>query len=156
MSGGRSYDIYDTRGEATAICRWLREEESGDIWRVVPLVPADATPPLHATSDECSVPPECTEIDAMSSASLGSHAAAWAVEHGGDIVYVSIRAHDAQEWAGGGPVDVVPLYRHPQPTLTDEEREAIETAMNAYGEHNDDPECEKIEAALWGLLDRLE
>jgi hypothetical protein len=39
-------------------------------------------------------------------------------------------------------------------TLTDEEREAIETAMNAYGEHNDDPECETIEAALWGLLDR--
>jgi uracil-DNA glycosylase len=90
----------------------------------------------------------------MSSASLGSHAAAWAVEHGGDIVYVSIRAHDAQEWAGGGPVDVVPLYRHPQPTLTDAEREAIETAMNAYGEHNDDPECETIEAALWGLLER--
>jgi hypothetical protein len=39
-------------------------------------------------------------------------------------------------------------------TLTDAEREAIETAMNAYGEHNDDPECETIEAALWGLLDR--
>jgi hypothetical protein len=38
--------------------------------------------------------------------------------------------------------------------LTDEEREAIETAMNAYGEHNDDPEFEKIEAALWGLLER--
>ncbi len=38
--------------------------------------------------------------------------------------------------------------------LTDEEREAIETAMNAYGEHNDDPECEAIEAALWGLLER--
>jgi hypothetical protein len=142
MSGGRSYDIYDTRGEATAICRWLCEEESGDIWRVVPLVPADATPPLHATSQECSVPPECTEP------------VAWAVEHGGSIVYVAIRASDAQEWAGGGPVDVVPLYRHPQPTLTDEEREAIETAMNAYGEHNDDPECEKIEAALWGLLER--
>jgi isocitrate dehydrogenase len=38
--------------------------------------------------------------------------------------------------------------------LTDAEREAIETAMNAYGEHNDDPECEAIEAALWGLLER--
>jgi len=38
-------------------------------------------------------------------------AAAWAVEHGGDIVHVAIRAHDAEEWAGDGPVDVVPLYR---------------------------------------------
>lgn len=38
--------------------------------------------------------------------------------------------------------------------LTDEEREAIWTAMNAYGEHNDDRECETIEAALWGLLER--
>ncbi len=38
--------------------------------------------------------------------------------------------------------------------LTDEEREAIETAMNAYGENNDDRECEIIEATLWGLLER--
>jgi hypothetical protein len=63
MSGSRSYDVYDTQGEAEAICRWLCEEESGDIWRVVPLVPADATPPLHATSDECSVHPEGTQPD---------------------------------------------------------------------------------------------
>jgi len=38
--------------------------------------------------------------------------------------------------------------------LTDAEREAIETAMNAYGENNDDRECEMIEATLWGLLER--
>ncbi len=68
MSGGRSYDIYDTCGEAEAICRWLCEEESSDIWRVVPLVPCDATPPLHATSQECSVPPECTEQPAITEA----------------------------------------------------------------------------------------
>jgi hypothetical protein len=61
MSGGRAYDIYDTRGEAGAICRWLCEEESSDIWRVVPLVPADATPESHATYGECSLPPECTQ-----------------------------------------------------------------------------------------------
>jgi len=54
-------------------------------------------------------------------------AAAWAVEHGGDIVHVAIRAHDAEEWAGDGPVDVVPLYR--SPTLTDAEREAIVAAV---------------------------
>ncbi len=38
--------------------------------------------------------------------------------------------------------------------LTDAEREAIQTAMNAYGENNDDRECEMIEATLWGLLER--
>jgi hypothetical protein len=39
-------------------------------------------------------------------------------------------------------------------TLSDAEREAIQTAMNAYGENNDDRECEMIEATLWGLLER--
>ena len=39
-------------------------------------------------------------------------------------------------------------------TLTDAEREAIQTAMNAYGENNDDRECAMIEATLWGLLER--
>jgi hypothetical protein len=38
--------------------------------------------------------------------------------------------------------------------LTDKEREAIQTAMNAYGENNDDRECAIIEATLWGLLER--
>lgn len=38
--------------------------------------------------------------------------------------------------------------------LTDEERAAIQTAMNAYGDNNDDRECEIIEATLWGLLER--
>lgn len=39
-------------------------------------------------------------------------------------------------------------------TLTDEEREAVCMAMNAYGENNADQECAKIEATLWGLLSR--
>lgn len=38
--------------------------------------------------------------------------------------------------------------------LTDAEREAIETAMNAYGSDNANPECAAIEATLWGLLER--
>jgi len=40
-------------------------------------------------------------------------------------------------------------------TLTREEREAVESAMNAYGEDNADPECAAIEATLYGLLERL-
>ena len=39
-------------------------------------------------------------------------------------------------------------------TLTDAEREAIETAMNAYGSDNANPECAAIEETLWGLLER--
>lgn len=34
------------------------------------------------------------------------------------------------------------------------EREAVETAMNAYGSDNANPECAAIEATLWGLLER--
>jgi hypothetical protein len=63
------------------------------------------------------------EVNEMSDGSRGSHADAWAVEHGGSIVHVAIRAYDAHEWAGGEPFDVVPLCR--SPTLTDEEREAL-------------------------------
>ena len=39
-------------------------------------------------------------------------------------------------------------------TLTDDERMAVTTAMHAYGEDNADDECAKIEATLWGLLER--
>ena len=94
-----------------------------------------------------------------SPASDGSRVVAWAVEHSGSIVYVAIRASDAQEWAGGGPVDVVPLYRHPQPTLTAEEREAIEIAIpflpdGPYTEYDGTPRPDR-RATLRGLLDRI-
>jgi len=39
--------------------------------------------------------------------------------------------------------------------LTDEERQAVTTAINYYGEDNAYPECAKIEATLWGLLERV-
>ncbi len=66
---------------------------------------------------------------------------------------------DAADWlrhaVASGAIQVAKLEAEAERLrLTDEEREAIETAMNAYGEHNDDPECEAIEAALWGLLER--
>jgi hypothetical protein len=116
MSGSRYYDVYDVQGEAEAICRWLCEDESGDIWRVVPLVPCDATPQARATSGECSVPTECTEP------------VAWAV-----------------------------VYQ-PQPTLTDEERGAVDRAaqwlrrwQETHGYHS--AESGDL-ATLRGLLER--
>lgn len=85
---------------------------------------------------------------------------AWAVAHCGDIVYVAIRAHDAQEWSGGGPVDVVPLYRE-QPGLSAAERDAIRSAMDGYENWMIDnnafsrPDVQSDFAALRGLLARL-
>lgn len=38
--------------------------------------------------------------------------------------------------------------------LTDAEREAVEAAAEAYGENDDDPECERIATALHGLWQR--
>ena len=38
--------------------------------------------------------------------------------------------------------------------LTAEERKAVTTAMNAYGEDNGDAECAQIEETLRGLLER--
>ncbi len=94
------------------------------------------------------------EIDEMSAGSRGSHADAWAVEHGGSIVHVAIRAYDAHEWAGGEPFGVVPLYR--SPTLTDAEREAIEKAIGREldAEWYGGPEPDRV-VVLRGLLERL-
>jgi hypothetical protein len=148
MSGGRSYDIYDTRGEAEAICRWLCDEESGDIWRVVPLVPlvpCDATPESHATHGECSVPPECTQPVAW-----------WVKLPGRDFPYLSHiedRALFCQKEEPGS--EVFPLYRNPQPALTAEECEAVELAAYDYLYHQDPGgRAQWIREQLLGLLAR--
>jgi hypothetical protein len=142
MSGGRSYDIYDTRGEAEAMCRWLCDEESGDIWRVVPLVPCDATQPSHATHGECSVHP------------CGSEPVAWAVENpAGDINTIAYRRDRAEDHLRSASERVVPLYR--QPALTAEECEAIELAAYDYLYHPDPGgRAQWIRKQLLGLLAR--
>ena len=145
MSGGRSYDIYDTRGEATAICRWLCDEESGDIWRVVPLVPlvpCDATQPSHATHGECSVHP------------CGSEPVAWAVENpAGDIHTIAYRRDRAEDHLASASERVVPLYR--QPALTAEECEAVELATYEFLYHQDPGgRAQWIRQQLLGLLAR--
>lgn len=142
MSGGRAYDIYDTRGEAEAICRWLREEESGDIWRVVPLVPCDATQPSHATHGECRVHP------------CGNEPVAWAVENpAGDIHTIAYRRDRAEDHLASASERVVPLFR--QPALTAEECEAIELAAYDYLYHPDPGgRAQWIREQLLGLLAR--
>ena len=66
---------------------------------------------------------------AMSPASVGSQPVAWRAyaEDGSETVYLfyeHARA-EADEWNWS----VEPLYRQPQPTLTDAEREAVERAV---------------------------
>ena len=69
------------------------------------------------------------------------HGEVWEVSH--HPIYLSCDIHR-----------IAPLYLQPQPTLTDEERKAIHTAMSAYGENNGDAECAQIETTLWKLLER--
>jgi hypothetical protein len=54
--------------------------------------------------------------------------------------------------AGGDVVRPFPLYR--QPTLTDEEREAIVTALAFLREEADEPGVAQDAATLRGLLER--
>jgi len=92
-----------------------------------------------------------------SPASAGSQPVAWAVcprfadEIDCEFVYpCEYTAGDVARDAGGV---VVPLYRRPQPTLTNEEREALQAA-NAYADDDCNQECAMIAATLRGLLDR--
>jgi hypothetical protein len=64
------------------------------------------------------------------------------------------RADVASYVVDGTPI--VPLYRHPQPTLTDAEREAIEKAIGREldAEWYGGPEPDRV-VVLRGLLERL-
>jgi hypothetical protein len=53
-----------------------------------------------------------------------------------------------------GTAEVVPIYRHPQPVLTDAERDAIWTVAEAYAENGGDPESERIASVMQGLWQR--
>jgi hypothetical protein len=83
-----------------------------------------------------------------SPASAGSQPVAWAaVGKNGVPMWLAYHRQDA-EGAVVGMAEVVPLYRQPKPTLTDEEREAIEWA--AAAEWGKNPHA----ATLYGLLEK--
>jgi hypothetical protein len=103
-----------------------------------------ATPPLHATHGECSLPPECTQPVAW-----------WVTLPGRDFPYLSHikdRAIFCHEEEPGS--EVISLYCQPQPTLTDEEREAIADAAGRYVE-GITPKAQEYAATLRGLLERM-
>lgn len=107
----------------------------------------DATPPPQATPPQGSVQGE----GRFRVSQNANEPVAWYVSCNG-WKYVSL-LREAAESAGGS--HVVPLYRHPQPTLTDEEREAVRVARDAYADDDGNAECEEIAAVLTSVLERL-
>jgi hypothetical protein len=87
-------------------------------------------------------------VNEPSPASAGSQPVAWAVVQS-ECWSVYLTRLDANRAATHGLGELVPLYRKPQPTLTDEEREAIERAADVI----DSKTCGDA-AALRGLLER--
>jgi hypothetical protein len=87
---------------------------------------------------------------------------AWANADDDGIYAVGLseaHAHYVLERAANGNYShrnprIVPLYREPQPTLTDEEREVIACAAASYSDNDDDEDCARVARTLRGLLER--
>lgn len=105
------------------------------------------------------------EGDEMSAAWRGSQPVAWAVVYpNGDDGIITFRKEDAEDMAAEGD-EVVPLYK--QPTLTAEEREAVELEIAESDRHAiiwEEGQGESDETAIWfrqrakmwrALLERL-
>ena len=86
-----------------------------------------------------------------SPASAGSHVVAWAVFDGPDRMHLARDYGEAESCADDIGGEIVPLYRQPQPTLTDEERAAL------YGVADDAAYrgAGYTEGVVRGLLKRL-
>jgi len=92
---------------------------------------------------------------------LGSQPVAWAViEWDGDVFGTYRTEEDARqviEYFSYDGMHAAPLYRHPQPTLTGEEREAIGKVLRRVREDyfaGRFADSVKIAAVIDGLLER--
>lgn len=82
---------------------------------------------------------------------------AWGLQHpNGDMrIGMYFEPDRAYEYAHACGDTVVPLYRHPQPTLTAEEREAVECFAASNWTSLRWSKVEKNAATLRNLLERL-
>ncbi len=89
-----------------------------------------------------------TNASEPSGASAGSHGkpVVWAAMHGDVAMYTSRRRESVSDIAARYGREIVPLYR--SPTLTDEERAAIEQAVKWYDNM-------RAASTLRALLERL-
>jgi hypothetical protein len=76
----------------------------------------------------------------------------WTVKAGDEYAFFwNERTSDLYSFAMNSPA--LPLYRSPQPTLTDEERFVLREVRDIYADE-DDAKCNEIAAVLDGLLER--
>ena len=81
----------------------------------------------------------------------GSKPVAWAVMDGSEFMEFCVDKEEARCAAGYyGDCPIVPLYRRPQPTLTDAEREALHHVVGDVADITG-----PVEDALRGLLERM-
>lgn len=142
--------FYDTKGPrngAPSGCETVPDPDSR-VWET------PCTPQQHATPTQGSVHGEGSFLDSRNA----KEPVAWAVA-GDNGDYAAKLCFDEasavleadRRCMVGLRLDyvVVPLYRHPQPVLTDEEREAVEWVAGAAWY------APTISATLRGLLERL-
>jgi hypothetical protein len=114
----------------------------------------DAAPAARAPTDASPLRPDQGVTVGMGTGDTQGPLAWWVTLPGRDFPYLSHiqeRAIFCQNDEPGS--EVVPLYRQPQPTLTDEEREAIADAASRYVE-GITPKAQEYAATLRGLLER--
>ena len=87
------------------------------------------------------------DSEAMSLASAGSQPVAWAVVQS-ECWSVYLTRLDANRAATHGLGELVPLYRQPQPSLTDEEREAVRGVADFVSELADFPVADETKTTL--------
>ena len=91
---------------------------------------------------------DTNERSVASAGSVAGEPVAWFVD-GVGYPYATVIRERAQAWADSDGGVIVPLYRQPQPTLTDAEREAVAWAVSAA------EDCQHpADDALRGLLER--
>lgn len=95
------------------------------------------------------------ERSVASDGSVAGKPVAWALQHkNGDMrIGMYFNPADAYEYAEACGDTVVPLYRHPQPTLTDAERDVIEWCQQSCSNVRT-PQGNRLAATLRSLLER--
>lgn len=129
------YDTKSPRNGALSGCETVPDPDSR-VWETQRTPQPNATPPQGSVHGEGSL---CDSRNAK-------EPVAWAALcDDGDIAWIGYTPEGAAD--GAGNRRIVPLYRQPQPTLTDAEREAVEYYIGTGGP-------ERVDATLRGLLER--
>jgi hypothetical protein len=117
----------------------------------------DAAPPARAQLPEADHA-ACRSRESDAGTGGTQEPVAWAVENpAGDIHTIAYRRDRAEDYLASASERVVPLYRHPQPALTEAEQLAVAWAAREADEwdEEDTPEIYAHAEVLAGLFRRL-